>query len=370
MNNAGCKKLSSLLHESLFSEEIVEFYKKHSDWFDDRRLRRFVYHTSMLNDHLVLECEELYRYAARLLSMQEAFLLWVESLPKEYRNLLTLLVKYPVLSVDYAYKTAGILKGNLSGSDYKSVGKTEILNDIRKKQKYILENIAVYKNGLVYCPVLFRRYMAEHLGIEITLEAADFTPVAPAFPLDKVDCETREKLKAARTIREAVKVIAEAPASFDVQFLVPHLNLSVQYWRSPKAIQKKIEQIDSICNFLEGDLFSKGVDFEGIENSFLPEVVNSIPEFFIPACGNGYFVQLEGGKKSTAGSASFGKRLELTGGDLLYDFVSVPAFNNLLLILSALGFFKCTLQETKPEPHTAKLYPLGKIKQIKQCCKD
>lgn len=149
--------LSSLLHSSLYSQEILDFYRSRSDWFSARRLRRLVFHTSRENDHLVLPEAEVYRYASRLLSMQEVFLLWFESLPQGSKKLLVLLVQRPILSVDSAYKMAGILDGNFSDSDFESDTKTEILGDIQKKQKYILENIAIYKGGFVFCPAVFRQ---------------------------------------------------------------------------------------------------------------------------------------------------------------------------------------------------------------------
>lgn len=262
--------LSSLLHSSLWSKEILDLYKGRSLWFNARRLRRLVFHTSKENDHLVLPNEEVYRYASRLLSMQEAFLLWFEKLPQSYKNLLVLLVKYPVLSVDRAYRMAGILDGNLSGSDFKSPQKSKILDDIKNKQKYILENIAVYKNGFVFCPAVFRRYIAAHLSAldeyknlaEVSVCAeGDFSPVPadeilktmPAF--QKMDNIIEEKLKSAATIREAVGIIAGAPNSFDAAFLVPHLNLSARYWLSPKTTQEKIRQAESLCSFLESPLF-------------------------------------------------------------------------------------------------------------------
>lgn len=382
--------LSSLLHSSLWSKEILDLYKGRSLWFNARRLRRLVFHTSKENDHLVLPNEEVYRYASRLLSMQEAFLLWFEKLPQSYKNLLVLLVKYPVLSVDRAYRMAGILDGNLSGSDFKSPQKSKILDDIKTKQKYILENIAVYKNGFVFCPAVFRRYIAAHLSAldeyknlaEVSVCAeGDFSPV-PADEIlktssvfQKMDNIIEEKLKSAATIREAIGIIAGAPNSFDAAFLVPHLNLNARYWLSPKTTQEKIRQAESLCSFLESPFFENPVSFEKIENSFYDEIIGKIPVFYIPAEGNGYFVQLESEKAGKNGvsplcsartSACFGKRLELFGGDFLHSFVSVPAFNNLLLILYALGFFECTLEPGENPVHNARLYQLGKIRAVRR----
>lgn len=382
--------LSSLLHSSLFSKEILDLYKSRSLWFNERRLRRLVFHTSSENDHVVLPVAEVYRYAARLLSMQEAFLMWFEELPQSCKNLLILLVKYPVLSVDYAYKMSGILDGNLSDSSFKSIAKSKIMDDIQKKQKYILENIAVYGNGFVFCPDVFRRYIAAHLSTldeyknlaDVSVSAGnDFSPVSadeilksvPAF--HKMDIIMEEKLKSAETIREAVGIIANAPNSFDASFLVPHLNLSARYWLSPKTTQEKIRQAESLCSFLESPLFENPVSLEKIGNSFYDEIIGKIPKFYLPAEGNGYFVQLESEKpeknvssaKQPKTSACFGKRMELSGGDFLYNFVSLPAFNNLLLILCALGFFECTLESVAQNPvHNAKLYPFGKIKAVRR----
>lgn len=385
--------LSSLLHSSLYSQEILDFYRSRSDWFNARRLRRLVFHTSRENDHLVLSETEVYRYASRLLSMQEAFLLWFESLPQGSKKLLVLLVQRPILSVDSAYKMAGILDGNFSDSDFESFAKTEILGDIQKKQKYILENIAIYKNGFVFCPAVFRRYIATHLSaldkyknlsdISVCAEG-DFFPVpageilkeSPAL-FQKTDNIIEEKLKSAATIREAIEIIADAPNSFDAAFLVPHLNLNARYWLSPKTTQEKIRQAESLCSFLESPLFENPVSFEKIENSFYDEITSKVPKFYIPAEGNGYFVQLESEKalkmassaKSAKTSACFGKRLELSGGDFLYNFVSIPAFNNLLLMLCRLGFFECTLSSGTQSPfHNAMLYPLGKIKAVRRKC--
>ena len=322
--------------------------------------------------------------------MQEAFLLWLEKLPQSYKNLLVLLVKNPVLSVDRAYRMAGILDGNLSGSDFKSPQKSKILDDIKTKQKYILENIAIYKNGFVFCPAVFRRYIATHLSMldeyknlaDVSVCAeGDFSPV-PADEIlktssafQKMDNVIEEKLKFAATIRETIKIIAGAPNSFDAAFLVPHLNLNARYWLSPNTTQEKIRQAESLCSFLESPLFENPVSFEKIENSFYDEITGKIPAFYIPAEGNGYFVQLESGKPGKNGvfsissartSACFGKRLELSGGDFLHSFVSVPAFNNLLLILCRLGFFKCTLEPGENPVHSAKLYPLGKIGAVRR----
>ena len=385
--------LSSLLHSSLYSQEILDFYRSRSDWFNARRLRRLVFHTSKENDHLVLPDAEVCRYASRLLSMQEAFLLWFEKLPQSHKNLLVLLVKNPVLSVDRAYRMAGILDGNFSDSDFESFAKTEILGDIQKKQKYILENIAIYKNGFVFCPAVFRRYIATHLSaldkyknlsdISVCAEG-DFFPVpageilkeSPAL-FQKTDNIIEEKLKSAATIREAIEIIADAPNSFDAAFLVPHLNLNARYWFSPKTTQEKIRQIDSLSRFLESPLFENPVSFEKIEDSFYKNITSKVPKFYIPAAGNGYFVRLESEKaskmassaKSAKTSACFGKRLELSGGDFLYNFVSIPAFNNLLLMLCRLGFFECTLSSGMQSPfHNAMLYPLGKIKAVRRKC--
>ena len=119
------------------------------------------------------------------------------------------------------------------------------------------------------------------------------------------------------------------------------------------------------------------MSFEKIENSFYDEITSKVPKFYIPAEGNGYFVQLESEKaskmassaKSAKTSACFGKRLELSGGDFLYNFVSIPAFNNLLLMLCRLGFFECTLSSGTQSPfHNAMLYPLGKIKAVRRKC--
>ena len=385
--------LSSLLHSSLYSQEILDFYRSRSDWFDARRLRRLVFHTSKENDHLVLPDAEVCRYASRLLSMQEAFLLWFEKLPQSHKKLLVLLVKNPVLSVDRAYRMAGILDGNFSDSDFESFAKTEILGDIQKKQKYILENLAIYKNGFVFCPAVFRRYIATHLSaldkyknlsdISVCAEG-DFFPVpageilkeSPAL-FQKTDNIIEEKLKSAATIREAIEIIADAPNSFDAAFLVPHLNLNARYWLSPKTTQKKIRQVESLYGFLESPLFENPVSFEKIENSFYDDITSKVPKFYIPAEGNGYFVRLESEKaskmassaKSAKTSACFGKRLELSGGDFLYNFVSIPAFNNLLLMLCRLGFFECTLSSGTQSPfHNAMLYPLGKIKAVRRKC--
>lgn len=378
--------LSSLLHSSICSNEILGLYKSRTLWFNARRLRRFVFNTSRENDHLVLPKDELYKYASRLLSMQEAFLMWFERLPQSSKNLLVLLVKYPVLSVSRAYRISGILDEDISDSSYKSLKKSEILNDIQKKQKYVLENIAIYKNGFVFCPAVFRRYIAAHLSVldkyknlaELSVCAEDnFSPVSageiikstPAF--QKMDNTIEEKLKSAATIRDSVEVIANAPNSFDAAFLVPHLNLSARYWLSPKTTQEKISQIESVCGFLESPLFENLVSFKKIENSFYDEIASKIPKFYIPAEGTGYFVQIE--SENTANScksktsACFGKRLELSGGDFLHDFVSVPAFNNLLLILCALGFFECALEKnTQSAVCNARLYPLGKIRALRR----
>lgn len=385
--------LSSLLHSSLYSQEILDFYRSRSDWFSARRLRRLVFHTSRENDHLVLPEAEVYRYASRLLSMQEVFLLWFESLPQGSKKLLVLLVQRPILSVDSAYKMAGILDGNFSDSDFESDTKTEILGDIQKKQKYILENIAIYKGGFVFCPAVFRRYMASHLSaldeyknlsdISVCAEN-DFLPVpavdvlkeSPAL-FQKTDNIIEEKLKSAATIWEAVEIIADAPNSFDAAFLVPHLNLNARYWHSPKTTQEKIRQIDSVSRFLESPLFENPVSFEKIENSFYEDIKSKVPKFYIPANGNGYFVQLESEKalkmasssKSAKTSACFGKRIELSGGDFLYNFVSVPALNNLLLVLCRLGFFECSLSSSaQGSVHNAILYSLGKIKSVRRKC--
>lgn len=322
--------------------------------------------------------------------MQEAFLLWFESLPQGSKKLLVLLVQHPILFVDSAYKTAGILSGNFSDSDFESFAKTEILGDIQKKQKYILENLAIYKNGFVFCPAVFRRYIATHLSsldeyknlsdISVCAEG-DFSSVPadeilktmPAF--QKMDNIIEEKLKSAATIREAIEIIADAPNSFDAAFLVPHLNLNARYWLSPKTTQEKIRQAESLCSFLESPLFENPVIFEKIENSFYDDITSKVPKFYIPAEGNGYFVQLESEKalkmtssaKSAKTSACFGKRLELSGGDFLYNFVSIPAFNNLLLMLCRLGFFECTLSSSTQSPfHNAMLYPFGKIKVLRR----
>ena len=384
-------KFSSLLHSSLSSQEILDFYRSRSDWFNARRLRRLVFHTSRENDHLVLPESDVYRYASRLLSMQEAFLLWFKSLPQGSKKLLSLLVQRPILSVDSAYKTAGIISGNLSDSDFKSPQKSKILDDIKNKQKYILENIAVYKNGFVFCPAVFRRYIATHLSaldeyknladISVCAEG-DFLPV-PACEIlkessalfQKTDNIIEEKLKSAATIREAIEIIADAPNSFDAAFLVPHLNLNARYWLSPKTTQKKIRQVESLYGFLESPLFENPVSFEKIENSFYDDITGKVPKFYIPAEGNGYFVRLESEKaskmasssKSAKNSACFGKRIEFSGGDFLYNFVSVPAFNNLLLMLCRLGFFECSLSLSSQNSfHNAKLYPLGKIKAVRR----
>ena len=382
--------LLSLLHSSIWSKEILDFYKSRSLWFSERRLRRLVFHTSNKNDHLVLPKEEVYRYASRLLSMQEAFLLWLEKLPQSHRNLLVILVKNPVLSVDRAYRMAGILDGDFTGSDFKSPQKSKILDDIKEKQKYILENIAVYKNGFVFCPTVFRRYIATHLSVldeyknlaDVSVCAeGNFSPV-PADEIlkttvafQKMDNIIEEKLKSAETVREAVGIIAGAPNSFDAAFLVPHLNLSARYWLSSKTTQEKIRQAESLCSFLESPLFENPVSFEKIGNSFYDEIAGKIPAFYLPAEGNGYFVRLESGKPGKNGvspagsartSACFGKRLELSGGDFLHSFVSVPAFNNLLLILCRLGFFECTFESDENSVHSAKLYPLGKIRAFRR----
>lgn len=325
--------------------------------------------------------------------MQEAFLLWFKSLPQGSKKLLVILVKRPILSVDSAYKMAEILGGNFSDSDFESATKTEILGDIQKKQKYILENIAIYKDGFVFCPAVFRRYMASHLSaldeyknlsdISVCAEN-DFLPVpavdvlkeSPAL-FQKTDNIIEEKLKSATTIREAIEIIANAPNSFDAAFLVPHLNLNARYWFSPKTTQEKIRQIDSVSRFLESPLFENPVSFEKIEDSFYEDITSKVPKFYIPANGNGYFVQLESEKaskmasssKSARTSACFGKRIELSGGDFLYNFVSVPAFNNLLLVLCRLGFFECSLSSSaQGSVHNAMLYPLGKIKAVRRKC--
>ena len=325
--------------------------------------------------------------------MQEAFILWFKSLPQGSKKLLVLLVQRPILSVDSAYKMSEILGGNFSDSDFESDTKTEILGDIQKKQKYILENIAIYKGGFVFCPAVFRRYMASHLSAldeyknlsDIFVCAEDdFLPVPDVEVLkespwlfQKTDNIIEEKLKSAATIRKAVEIIADAPNSFDAAFLVPHLNLNARYWLSPKTTQEKIRQIDSLSRFLESPLFENPVSFEKIEDSFYEDITSKVPKFYIPANGNGYFVQLESEKASKMASSSkpaktsscFGKRIELSGGDFLYNFVSVPAFNNLLLLLCRLGFFEGSLSSSaQGSVHNAMLYPLGKIKAVRRKC--
>lgn len=373
-------KLSTFLHNAPCSSEILEFYRNNSGWFNERRLRRFVFHTSVGNDHLVLPKNELFRYAARLLSMEEAFLDWFGGLSASLRNFVVLLVRHPVLSAAYAYKASGILEGNLSDARYKSFSKAEILADISQKQKYILENIAVHKGGFVYCPALFRRYIASHLSVFPEFRDLaensfclpdDFQPVSvePDF-FNGMDNIIEEKLKSARTLKDAVAAVSSAPNSFDAKFLVPHLHLSARHWNSPETTRRKIQQVDSVLGFLQSPLFEKPVCFSSIENSFSEELLSCVPEFYIPAEGNGCFVSLKTEKTPNPrlnNSSCFGKRLELAGGDFLHSFVSVPAFNNLLLILCCLGFFECTLEPNPGCPvHNALLYPLGKIAAVKR----
>ena len=377
----GKNRLSTLLHNAPCSAEVLDFYKRNSRWFNERRLRRLVFHTSAENDHLVLPADDVRRYAARLLSMEEAFLAWFDALPGSHRKLVLLLVRHPVLSADYAYKASGILEGNLSDAGYKSFSKTEIFADISQKQKYILENIAVYNGGFVYCPVLFRRYIANHLSARAEyrnlisarncIEEKDFVPVPAGKILvsSELDNIIEEKFSSVRSLAEAVEIIAAFPCSFDVLFLVPHLHLNARFWNSPETTRQKIIQAESVVKFLESPFFSRPADFCEIENSFQENVLASVPQYYLPAGGNGYFVSLKTVKSagSRLNSSCFGKRLELTGGDFLHSFVSVPAFNNLLLLLCRLGFFECTLKEN-PESsvNNALLYPLGKIAAVRR----
>lgn len=378
---SGKNRLSTLLHNAPCSAEVLDFYKRNSRWFNERRLRRLVFHTSAENDHLVLPTDEVLRYAARLLSMEEAFLAWFDALPGSHRKLVLLLVENPVLSADYAYKASGILEGNLSDAGYKSFSKTEIFADISQKQKYILENIAIHKNGFVYCLALFRRYIASHLSARAEyrnlisarncIDEKDFSPVPAGkiLPSSELDNIIEEKFSSVRSLADAVEIIAASPCSFDALFLVPHLHLNARFWNSPETARQKIIQADSVINFLESPLFSRPADFCEIENSFQENVLSSVPQYYLPDCGNGYFVSLKTEKSAgpRLNSSCFGKRLELTGGDFLRSFVSVPAFNNLLLLLCRLGFFECALKENPESPvHNALLYPLGKIAAVRR----
>lgn len=328
--------------------------------------------------------EELIPYASRLLSMEEAFAEWFRKLSEHEKKLLLLLVRYPVLSVDYAFKEAGILNGSLSDDKYQCYQKTQILSDISKKKKYILENAAIYTEGFIRSPALFRRYMAHHLK---ALEKYGFTDESKSFlpedikassvkiskVLEKLKAPEKEKLKKARTIKEALSVTASFPDSFDAEFLVPHLHINPRYWYSPQTHEAKIRQVQSTASFLESAFFSDWVSFSAIENSFEETLIKSVPEFYIPLEGNGLFVRLDSpdvkakAKKALLRTSSFfGKRFSLSSA-FLYDFVSVPAFNNLLLILSSLNFFECVLEDSPDaEVHSALLYPLGKIKAVKR----
>lgn len=374
-------KLSTLLHNAPCSAEVLDFYKRNSRWFNERRLRRLIFHTSAENDHLVLPADEVRLYAARLLSMEEAFLAWFDALPGSHRKLVLLLVENPVLSADYAYKASGVLDGKLGDSGYKSASKTEILCDIARKQKYILENITIHKNGFVYCPALFRRYIASHLSARAEyrnlisarncIEEKDFSPVPAGKVLvsSELDNIIEEKFSSVRSLAEAVEIIASSQCSFDALFLVPHLHLNARFWNSPETTRQKIIQAESVVKFLESPFFSRPADFCEIENSFQENVLASVPQYYLPAGGNGYFVSLKTEKSAglRLNSSCFGKRLELTGGDFLHSFVSVPAFNNLLLLLCRLGFFECALNENPGSSvHNALLYPLGKIAAVRR----
>ena len=384
------KKLSDYLHDAPYSTEVLELYKSRTDWFTERRLRRLVFHTSEKNDHLTLPCKELCFYASRLISMEEAFLIWFKDLPESYRNLIKFLVEKPVLSEDFAYRTSGIMPDAKNNKDYAEHIKKEILCDIDHKEKYILENIAVYKNGFIFSPAVIRRYMAFHLSSlnenkkntapKQNTEAKFFSsiPKENVPVLEKADLGIAEKLLSAKTIHEAVDIAAHAPNSFDAAVLVPHLNLNARYWNSPKTTQEKIRQIDSVCDFLQGKLFENWIDFSEIENSFCSDVIDSIPSFYIPELGKGYFIQVaadspktrqsgSAGRIPAVNSSCFGKRIEISDSDFFYSFVSVPAFHNLLLILCRLGFFECTLEKDITDSScNALLYTHGKIHSLRK----
>lgn len=380
------KKLHSLLLNAICSEEILGFYKANKSWFNAARLRRLVWHTSDRNDHITIPEDALYEYAVRLISMEEAFLLWFKHLSDGEKRFICLVTEFPAVSEEAAYKKAGFTQ-------------SEIKKDIKEKGKYVLENIAVYENGLVFCPDIIRRYIASHLStlpeyeyLRKTLSprritAEDFKEIhsemrqremikarfsALENELSKCRELDIETLKKAQSIEEALETAFLCGSEFEARILLPQLHLNAGRWVSPENAGGRKRYAEQAAAFLKSAVFSSPVSFADILSfpyesisaggetmeSSIPEstvLKCSIPELFKGITFYGYYVNyLPDGEKTETeaklrSSAVFGRRKALEYSKMqLFNFVSLPAFNNLALLLCYLGFFECAFQSTEP----------------------
>lgn len=371
------KRLNTLLTSALYSSEILSFYKSHSFLFTERRLRRLVYHTSTENIHMAMPLGELQEYASRLVSMEEAFLLWFKGLSNEEKHFLALLIEFPILNVEYAYNVAGFWK-----NDYV---KKEIARNIKEKDKYVLENVAVYQNGFVFCPTILRRYIAVHLS---TLEEYSYLKrlIAPCHItasefelLNKKDIQNDSKnelsqLKNALTIQDAINFLSENGFIADV--LLPHLHLNSKRWLCPATKDELKDYAEKMAAFFKSELFATPVSFSDILFSCNDDILNAIPHLFNEKHFSGYFLTLlsddssknfldENRAKINSSEKIFGRRIPLLDTQtFIYNFVELPLLHNIALVLCQLGFFSCTFTEETSDFEKASgvsLFPSGQI---------
>lgn len=378
------KRLHTLLASALCSSEILVFYKSHSSWFTERRLRRLVYHTSTENNHMTMPLEALHEYASRLVSMEEAFLLWFKGLSNEEKRFLALLIEFPILNAEKAYKTAGLWKNGYV--------KKEIARNIKEKDKYVLENVAVYQNGFVFCPAILRRYIAVHLS---TLEEYSYlkkiiTPrhiTVSEFEelLNKKDIQndsknelSQLKNKNALTIQDAINFLSENGFIADV--LLPHLHLNSKRWLCPATKDELKDYAEKMAAFFQSELFATPVSFSDILFSCNDDILNAIPHLFKGKHFSGYFLTLlsddltessldEKRAKLNSSEKFFGRRISLLDTQtFIYSFVELPMLHNIALVLCQLGFFSCTFAGKASDLEKASgvsLFQYGQIELIK-----
>lgn len=335
---------------------------------------------------MTMPLEALYEYASRLVSMEEAFLLWFKTLSSEEKRFLALLIEFPVLNAENAYKAAGLWKNGYA--------KNEIARNIKEKDKYVLENVAVYQNGFVFCPAIVRRYIALHLS---TLEEYSYLKklIAPrhvcASEFEELlnrkntqdDSENELpplKNKNARTIQDALSINLLSGSSFIADALLPHLHLNSKRWLCPMSKDELQDYAEKAAAFFQSELFAEPVSFSDILLSCNDDFLNAVPHLFKGRHFSGYFLALLNDDSSessldakrakvTSSEKVFGRRIPLLDTQaFIHSFVELPALHNLALLLCRLGFFSCTFAKEPSDFEKASgvsLFPHGQIEYIR-----
>lgn len=333
---------------------------------------------------MTMPLEALYEYASRLVSMEEAFILWFKSLSAEEKRFLELLIEFPILNAENAYKMAGLWKN--------AYVKKEIARNIKEKDKYVLENVAVYQNGFVFCPAILRRYIVAHLS---TLDEYSYLKkiITPRHisvlefeeqfnRKNTQDNSTNElpqlKNKNAHTIQDAINFLSESGFIADV--LLPHLHLNAKRWLCPTPKDKLQGYAKKVAMFFQSELFVTPVSFSDILLSCNDDILNAIPHLFMGKNFSGYFLTLLNDESSgssidskraklNSSEAVFGRRIPLLDTQtFIYNFVELPVLHNIAMFLCQNGFFSCTFCEkpsTFEKASGVSLFPFGEIDFIK-----